>query len=157
MSSRKRAAGLTGAAAALAVAIVGAHEGLRLNAYRDIVGVPTVCYGETKGVRMGDRYTKQQCDEMFIRRLNEFAARVDGCITRPMPDKVKVAFVGLAYNIGWGGFCKSSIARRWNAGDQRGACDAFSLYNRAGGRVINGLVKRRAEERKLCLQGVANA
>jgi lysozyme len=57
---------------ALAVALVGAWEGLRTKAYRDAVGVPTVCYGETRGVRMGDRYTVEQCKVMLGDGLVDF-------------------------------------------------------------------------------------
>lgn len=142
------------AIALLAVSTVGAAEGLRTHAYRDVIGVPTVCYGETKGVRMGDVHTKAECDEMFIARLNEFATHVEQCVQGPIPDKSEVAMVSLAYNIGWGGFCKSSIVRLWNAGARMTACDAFMKFNRAGGRVLSALNKRREHERQLCREGL---
>src|SRR3954454_6582587 len=103
MSRLKKSA----AAGALALATIGAYEGLRRRAYHDIIGVPTVCYGETRGVRMGDVYSKADCDRMLVARLDEFAAQVERCVTRPMADKTEVAFVSLAYNIGWSGFCGS--------------------------------------------------
>lgn len=143
-----------GYAAALAVTLIGGFEGLRTAAYRDIVGIPTVCYGETKGVRMGDKYTKDQCDAMLLKRLDEFANSVERCVTRPMPDKVLVGFTSLAYNIGEGGFCKSTTARLWNQGDLKGSCKAMEKFNKAGGRVVFGLVKRRSAETELCLKGV---
>lgn len=142
------------AAGALAVAVIGAHEGLRTVAYRDVIGVPTICYGETKGVHIGDRYTKADCDKMFVARLDEFANRVEVCVKRPMSAETEVAFVSLAYNIGQGGFCKSSVVRLYNVGDRRGACDAMLRFNRVGGRVVSGLTRRREEERKLCIKGL---
>jgi lysozyme len=142
------------AIALLAVSTVGAAEGLRTHAYRDSIGVATVCYGETKGVRMGDVHTKAECDAMFVTRLNEFANHVEQCMRGPIPDKAEVAAVSLAYNIGWAGFCNSSIVRLWNAGARTTACDAFMKFNRAGGRVLSGLTTRRERERKLCLEGV---
>lgn len=144
------------AAAALAIAVVGGFEGLRLNAYRDVVGVPTVCYGETRGIRMGMKFTKPECDEMLLKGLDEFAEGVEKCVpsAKTMPEKRYIAHVSLAYNIGVGGYCKSSIARLQNAGQTRAACDFFMKYNRAGGIVFPGLTRRREAERKMCLEGL---
>ena len=65
-----------------------------------------------------------------------------------------VAHVSLAYNIGVGGYCRSTVARRQNAGDVGGACDAFLMWNRAGGVTWPGLTRRREAERKLCREGL---
>src|SRR5262245_26015574 len=143
------------AAGALAVAVVGGFEGLRTTAYEDAIGVPTICYGETRGVHLGDHKTKPECDAMLLTRLNEFAGRVEACVKRPMPDKVEVAFVSLAYNIGEGAFCASSVARLYSAGESRAACDAIMRFNRAGGHVLSGLTNRRKRERALCLEGLS--
>lgn len=142
------------AAGAMAVALVGGFEGLRLVAYRDVVGVATVCYGETRGVKMGDRHTKAECDAMLLKGLAEFEAGVERCVPVPMSDKTRVAHVSLAYNIGVGGYCKSSVARLANAGHMRASCDAFMKWNRAGGVVWPGLTRRRAAERDLCVAGL---
>lgn len=150
MSRLKRVA----AAGLLAVSTIGGHEGLRTAAYRDSIGVPTICYGETKGVRMGMRYTKEDCQKMFVERLDQFANAVEKCVKRPMSDKTEVAFVSLAYNIGTGGFCKSSVVRLFNAREPREACNAMLRFNRAGHRVLAGLSHRRQQERKLCLEGL---
>jgi lysozyme len=156
MSRLKKAGlGLT-AAGALAVAFVGGWEGMRLKAYRDIVGVPTVCFGETRGVKMGDQYTAEQCRAMLGDGLAEFEAGIRRCLVAPdkIPDKPYVAFVSLSYNIGQKAFCGSTVARRANSGDLRGACEAITAWNKAGGRVVQGLVNRRAAERKMCLEGL---
>lgn len=136
--------------------LVGGFEGLRLVAYPDPAtkGPPwTVCFGETAGVRPGDRYTIDQCKAMLVRSLESYALGVEGCISRPMPDTTYIAFVSLAYNIGTGGFCKSSVVRLYNAGNHRGACDAMLRFNRAAGVVFPGLTKRREREREWCLRG----
>lgn len=140
--------------AALAVATVGGFEGYRSKAYRDSVGVPTACYGETHGIRMGMHFTKPQCDKMLLSRLNIMADRMEKCIHRPMSDDTYVAFLSLTYNIGEGGFCRSSVARLYNAGERRAACHAMLRYDRAGGNVLPGLLRRRREEEALCLKGV---
>ena len=136
---------------ALAVAAVGAYEGLRTEAYEDIVGVPTICYGETRDVHLGQHASKAQCDEQLSARLVEFNDGVNACVKVPLPDTRRASFVSLAYNIGTASFCKSSVVRLINAGDVAGACASMLLYNRAGGKVIPGLTKRRAKERELCL------
>lgn len=143
------------AVAALAIALVSGFEGVRTVAYRDVVGIPTVCFGETRGVKMGDRYTMDECKAMLGDALVAYETAMRGCLTNPdaIPDKPYVAFLSLSYNIGTGAFCRSTVARKANAGDLRGACNAIPLFNKAGGRVIKGLVTRRAEEQALCLQG----
>jgi lysozyme len=127
-----------------------------LNAYLDIVKVPTACDGITKGVRLGMRFTPAQCDAMLEQELIVHAEPIIGCIPalKGRTNQV-VAAVSLSYNIGAVGVCKSSIARLWNAGQWRAGCDRFPLFNKAGGRVIDGLVKRRARERAICVQGLA--
>ncbi len=152
---------LTGGAAmtAMAVALIGDFEGLRTEAYKDIVGIPTVCYGETRGVKMGDSRTKAECDDMLVASLLTFEKGMNACLVSPetLPVKVRVAMLSVTYNVGYGqrGFCGSSMAKRINAGDVRGACDALLRWNRAGGREVKGLTRRRVEERKLCLEGIA--
>jgi lysozyme len=143
------------AIAATAIAILGGFEGLRTVAYLDPIGIPTVCFGETRGVQMGDRYTVQQCKDMLGDRLVEFEAGMRACLKQPdkVPDKPYVAFLSFTYNIGIGAFCKSTMARKINAGDIRGACDEFPKWDKAAGIRLPGLTKRRTAERALCLAG----
>lgn len=145
-----------GAFALLVVGLVAGFEGLRTTAYRDPVGIPTVCFGETRGVHMGDSYTVAQCRAMLGQGLAEFEAGMTKCLTDPeaIPDPSYAAFLSFAWNVGIGNFCNSTLHRRLNAGDLRGACNELLKWTRAGGRVLPGLVKRRQQERDLCLQGV---
>lgn len=140
----------------LAVSLVGAWEGLRTVAYRDLVNVPTVCYGETRGVKMGDRYTKAECDAMLGEGLRDFEKGMRKCLDQPdsIPDKTYVAFLSFSYNVGVGAFCKSTLVRKANAGDLRGACNELPRWNKAGGRVVKGLVNRRKDELRICLEGL---
>ena len=156
MASRLQKAGAVTAAGVLAIGLIGGFEGLRTKAYRDVVGVPTVCFGETRGVKMGDTYTVDECKAMLGDGLVEFEAGIRKCLTSPdnIPAKPYVAFLSLAYHTGQRAFCGSSVARKANAGDLRGACDAILAWNKAGGRVIKGIVTRRQEERALCLEGL---
>lgn len=155
----KRAGGLAASAAALAMAVqfVGGWEGLRTEAYRDIVGVWTVCYGETRGVQPGDSYTAAECDAMLRSEVLHFERELDRCLRppQPVPDVMKVALVSWAYNVGTGAACRSTLVRKANAGDLAGACNELPRWNRAGGRVIRGLTNRRVAERELCFAGLA--
>lgn len=143
------------AAAALAISIVGGFEGLRQTAYRDVVGVATICYGETRGIRMGMTATKAECDAMLLKGLQEFEQGVLACTKAAMPVRRQVAMVSFAYNVGVGGYCGSSVARLLNAGQPRAACDALLKWNKAGGVVFPGLTRRRQAERELCLSEAA--
>jgi len=143
---------------ALAVSLVGGYEGLRTVAYPDRLanGIPTVCFGETRGVKLGDSYTVDECKVMLGDGLVEFEVGMRKCLVRPdaIPAKTYVAFLSLSYNIGLGAFCRSTVARLANAGNLAGACEAIVKFNRAGGKVVKGLVNRRADERRICLEGV---
>lgn len=149
------AAGLT-VAGALAVSLIGDFEGLSTSAYRDVVGIPTICFGETKNVRMGDVKTIAECKAMFGGRLVEFEGHMRACLRAPdqIPDKPYVVFLSLSYNIGSAAFCKSSVAKLINQGAVRAACERLVVFDWAGGRRVPGLTRRRAEERQLCLEGL---
>ena len=147
----KAIGGVAGAATIAAiVAFIGPWEGRRYTAYQDIVDVWTICEGHTKGVKAGDVATDAQCDEMAAQDVAEHNAGIRACITRPMPQNVEIAFTSLAFNAGVGAFCGSTALKRYNAGDDSGACDALTLWNKAGGKVVRGLVNRRAAESALC-------
>lgn len=125
--------------------------------YRDIVGVWTQCHGETKGVTAASpKETPEGCAIKLDSRLAGFAANVQTCTpSLKGRDKEWAAATSLAYNIGVTAYCGSTVDRRFDAGDRKGACDAFLMWNKAGGKVVAGLDRRRRAERDLCLQGAA--
>lgn len=140
-------------------ALVVAHEKgpQYLRAYADIVGVWTICDGDTKNVRPGMVETEAGCTARLERQLVAHAKPVLDCVPGlrdPRRQNQLVASVSLAYNIGTAGFCRSTAARRFNAGNWRGGCDAFLMWNKAGGRAVRGLTLRRERERALCLKGL---
>lgn len=148
------AASAIAAAALIATPFIEAWEGTRTVPYRDIVGVWTVCTGETR-VAMR-RYSPAECRDLLRRAiLSDYGtgvlAAVPALEDRPRP---LAASISLAYNIGVPAFARSTAARRFNRGDWRGGCDAFLMWTRAGGRTVRGLVNRRRAERRLCLEGV---
>lgn len=155
----RRAAGLAGivgaAAAALLLVFTQAQEGRVLKTYRDIGGVLSYCDGATENARAGATYTPAQCDAQLDRDLERHAAGIARCVPMDrLTDGQRVAFVDAAYNIGISAFCDSSMARRANAGDMTGACDALLLWNRVAGREVVGLTARRQRERELCRRGL---
>lgn len=155
----RRATGLAGvvgaAAAALLLAFTPAQEGRVLTTYRDLGGVLTYCDGATESAMWGATYTPAQCNAQLDRDLERHAAGIAKCVPLDrMTDGQKVAFVDAAFNIGVPAFCGSSMARRANAGDMAGACDALLLWNRVAGREVTGLTARRQRERELCRRGM---
>lgn len=138
--------------AAIAVTIVGGFEGLRQAAYLDPVGIPTACFGETKGVRMGQVYTLEQCQGMLLESLEIANKAVSSCTTAPLPDNRRAALVSFTYNVGGGAYCSSTLVKKLNAGDTVGACDQLLRWDKAKGIRLPGLVKRRAAERDLCMR-----
>ncbi|MBT2186177.1 lysozyme [Sphingobium nicotianae] len=146
--------GFIALAIALATPTVEKWEGTRTDPYRDPVGIWTVCTGETR-VAMR-RYTTAQCRAILQGALaGDYAPAVLKAVPalRDRPQQF-AASISLAYNIGPAAFARSSVARHFNAGDWRGGCEAFLMWNRAGGRVVTGLDRRRHDERTLCLTGL---
>ena len=143
-----------GALVLAASTLVGlaAHEGYKETAYVPVPGdVPTIGFGTTAGVKMGD---KTDPVRSLIRMMEEvdsvYAQGVRKCVTVPLYQHEFGAYVSLTYNIGVSAFCGSTLVKKLNGGDYAGACREIDRWNRSGGKVYPGLVKRRAEERKIC-------
>jgi len=153
---KKTLVGVVGAAvAAILFQTVPIHEGEGRIGYLDPVGIATKCYGDTTNVVVGKAYSEAECRESLETQLIAHAEPVLKC-TPVLQGKTNqlAAAVSLAYNIGAGAYCKSTAAKKFNAGDFAGACAEFSRWTLAGGKQLPGLVKRRAEERALCERGL---
>jgi lysozyme len=142
------------------IELIKRFEGLRLQAYLCPAGVWTVGFGHTSAagepkVVMGMRITADEAADILVKDLVKYEAAVTKALTRAPNENQFAAMVSLCYNIGGGAFARSSVARLFNAGDVSGAADAFGRWNKAGGKVLNGLVRRRAEERALFLAPVS--
>ncbi|BAE50329.1 lysozyme [Paramagnetospirillum magneticum] len=138
----------------VATALISGAEGLRTQAYKDPVGIPTICFGETRGVKIGDTATREQCRAMLDGRLVEISAAIDRCLVTAVPDMSYAALLSLAYNIGSGAFCASTLVKKANAGDVAGACEEILRWDKAGGVALPGLTRRRGDEHDLCRQGL---
>lgn len=136
-----------------AVALVGIanHESFRSVAYLDSVGVPTVGYGSTQAVKLGDKITPERALVRLLADASGAGERIKGCIRVPLYQHEFDAYVSLAYNIGAGAFCGSSLVRLLNQGSYRAACDQILRWDRAGGQQLPGLTKRRQAEWRTCV------
>jgi GH24 family phage-related lysozyme (muramidase) len=147
----------------LAVPYIMKKEGIRLVAYRDIVGVWTICGGITAaaGIRVypGMTMTMQRCTELMWVKVAEYRSELHryfttATISLRLPPTRDTAYTSLAYNVGIVGIGNSTAVRRLNAGDIRGGCEAITWYDKAGGRVVRGLFERRKDEKAMCLIGL---
>lgn len=138
-------AALLALSAAGAVAIVQ-HEGLKKTAYVDPVGVVTVCAGHTATAKLGQTLTKQQCAELLKQDVIHAERAVKRLVKVPLTQNQFDALVSFVFNVGEGNFAKSTLLRRINANDCWGAAQEFNRWVYAGGRVLPGLVQRRASE-----------
>ena len=147
-------------AAQLSVDEISDYEGYVPQAYKDPVGIWTKCFGDTRNVTPGAKYSFDQCVQSLNSQILALAKPVLKCVPRlaDQPDKVKAAMVSMAYNIGVGGFCSSSVAKYANAGEWERACRRIAqIYKTAKGKELPGLVKRRKGESDLCLEGLREA
>ena len=129
-------------------------EALRLVAYPDpgTGGKPwTIGWGHTKGVKQGDCITQEQAEQFLSDDLAVFELTANSAIKRPMTQNQFDAMVSLAFNIGGSAFAGSTLVKKFNAGDAKGAADEFPKWKNSGGKVMPGLVKRRAAERETFL------
>lgn len=149
---------LLGAGAAqLSIDTVADFEGYVPEAYQDPVGIWTKCFGDTRDVVPGTLYTFEQCAKSINDHTLELAAPIMRCVPSlaNQSDKIKAAAVSMAYNIGSGAFCKSSVARHFNAAEwERGCLRIAEIYKTAKGQELPGLVRRRALESAMCLEGL---
>jgi lysozyme len=162
--SRFRVGAKTTAAGAAIIALVAGFEGLRQTVYADPVGIPTVCFGSTKGLTkdmVGKvTFTRPECDALLVEEIVEHEQRVRACLKNPdsLPAGVYEASVSFAFNVGTGAFCASTMKRLLDAANWRAACDQLPKWNKARklGVLITlpGLTKRRAVERERCLEGL---
>ena len=131
-------------------------EGKRLAAYDDGVGVWTIGFGTTvypNGIKVmkGDTCTEAQAKTYMAHDLKKFEATVNKAVTVQLNQNQFDALVSLAYNIGTNAFSKSTLVKKLNANDIRGAADQFDVWVNAGGKRMQGLVNRRAKEKALFL------
>ena len=131
---------------------IAVHEGYVGHTYSDAVGVPTIGFGTTAGVKPGQKISVERA---LLRLGNNVTAKereMKACLGDvPLYQNEWDAYVSLTYNIGTGAFCKSTLVKKLKQRDYPGACREILKWNKAGGRVNDGLVKRRRDEYQQCL------
>ena len=129
--------------------LIKKFEGCRLNAYLDAVGVPTIGYGSTEGVQMGDTITQEEAETLLLKDLERFEAGVTRLVKVPIDQNAFDALVSFSFNLGLGALQGSTLLKLVNAGDAPGAAREFAKWKHAGGKILPGLVARRAAESEL--------
>lgn len=140
-----------------ATAFVGllSYEGYSDRAIIPVAGdVPTIGFGTTENVRMGDRTTPVLAVTRALSDVSKFEGAIKQCVKVPLHQREYDAYSQLAYNIGTGAFCSSTLVRILNQGDYAGACAQISRWDKFHGKPLRGLTIRRAKERALC-EGMA--
>ena len=124
-------------------------EGLELNAYQCAAGVWTIGYGHTKGVQKGMVISEDTANEMLVEELNEYENYINTLVTVELNQNQFDAMVSWVYNIGGGNLKASTLLKVLNAGDYAGVPAQMMRWNKAGGKVLEGLTRRRQAEADL--------
>ena len=159
MIRRTHIASLTLSAAALVGIVL--HEGYSERAIIPVPGdVPTIGFGTTAGVKLGDTITPPQALARALVDVQQFEGAIKTCVTVPLTQNEYDAYVSFAYNVGRRAFCQSTLVKKLNLGDFKGACDELLRWRFFQGkdcalpenrRLCGGLVKRREAEYRQCL------
>lgn len=132
---------------------IKSFEKLRLVAYLDAVGIPTIGYGHIKGVRMGMACAEEQADDWFAEELSEFEQDAAGMVKVPISQRQFDALISFAYNCGSGALRGSTLLRLLNKSDYVSAANQFKAWDKGtvGGKLVSlpGLTKRRLAEAKI--------
>lgn len=127
--------------------LVGPWENRENHAYKDMVGIASICYGETKGVKMGDYRTNDQCDESLAKELDSYNKAMNKYVKVPLKPYEEVAYTSLVWNIGETAFKGSkSVLERLNSGDHEGACRGILDWNKATFSVKGAQTQMKAGE-----------
>lgn len=131
---------------------IALHENYKEDAYLPTPNdVPTIGFGATTGVKMGDKTDPVRALKRLQQELDEtYVAGVKKCVKVPLYDYEFGAYIEFAYNIGVNAFCTSTLVKILNEGDYAGACAQISRWDKQNGKVLKGLTRRREEERAIC-------
>lgn len=155
MSLKKRLA--VGVLSLSATGLIGiaSYEGFSEKAYIPIKGdVPTIGFGSTEGVKMGDAITVPQALDRLRRDITVAESAISRCVRVPLSQGELDAYTSLAFNIGTDAFCRSTLVVKLNGGDYAGTCEEIKRWVYAGGRRVPGLVARREKEYATCVGDV---
>ena len=121
-------------------------EGCELKAYKCPAGVWTIGYGHTKGVEPGDEWSEDHANHMLEVELEEYEGYVNKYVTAPLGQNQFDALVSWTYNLGGGNLSASTMLKVLNAGEYDEVPNQMLRWNKAGGKVLEGLTRRRQAE-----------
>jgi len=128
------------------ISLIKKFEGCELDAYQDSVGVWTIGYGHTKGVKAGDRINQEQAEHLLDEELSEYEGYISSLVNVPLEQCQFDSLVAWCYNLGPTNLRESTLLKLLNAGDYHSVPNQIRRWNKAGGQVLNGLVRRREAE-----------
>ena len=134
------------------IELIKKYEGLKLKAYKCPAWVWTIGYGHTKNVKQGDVITEVQAEILLIYDLNDFENCIKNNVRIPLTQNQFDALVSFCFNVGCGNFLKSTLLKKLNEGKIAEAAKEFLKWNKADGKELAGLTKRRQEEMELFLK-----
>lgn len=138
--------------------LIQQFEGLRLRAYLDSAGVPTIGYGSTRGVQMGDEITETDALALLAADCDRFEDAVRELVNVRLNQNEFDALVSFSFNVGAAALRDSTLLRKLNAGEDREeVANEFLRWVYAGGKKLRGLERRRKAERDLFLTPVPPA
>lgn len=150
MKKRLAVAGLS--LSAVGLLTIAKWEGFSDHAYIPVPGdVPTLGFGSTEGVQMGDTITVPKAIERLYRDAEKAESAIGRCVKVPLAQHEYDAFTSFAFNVGSEAFCSSTLVKKLNAGDYSGACAELKRWVYVDGRRVQGLVNRREAEYRLCM------
>jgi len=129
--------------------LIKKFEGCKLEAYLDAVDVPTIAYGRTKDVKIGDICTQQQAEDWLEEELVEYEGYVNEAVKVELTQPQFDSLVSWTYNLGPSNLNRSSMLRVLNTSDYDNVPEQIMRWNKAGGRVLPGLVRRREAEAEM--------
>lgn len=152
MSLRKRLAAGALALSASGLLAIAEYEGYRSDAYIPVEGdVPTIGFGSTDDVKMGDTITVTGALNRLYRDVGVAESAIDVCVIVPLTQGEYDAYTSFAFNVGRTAFCSSTLVKKLNAQDYQGACAELKRWVYAGGKKVPGLVRRRELEYQMCI------
>jgi lysozyme len=128
------------------LALTESFEGCRLTAYADSTGIPSIGYGHTAGVQLGDTCTQEQADAWLLEDVQTAVNDVNRLVTVPLTQSEFDSLCDFVYNVGGGNFASSTMLKLLNAGNYSAAAEQFDRWDQAGGVVVAGLLRRREAE-----------
>jgi len=131
------------------IELIKHFEGCELEAYKCAAGVWTIGYGHIKGVTSDSVITQEQAEQMLVEELNEYEGYINNMVTMPLSQNQFDALVSWVYNLGGGNLKASTLLKVVNSGEFNGVPEQIMRWNKAGGKVLEGLTRRRQAEADL--------